>query len=472
MDLYELLGIERSASQEEIKRAYFRMVRKHTPEHDPEMFMRIRDAYEILSDATQRKDYDESLSRFTDIPDEVIAVILESERLISKDLKLDAIRLLESKKYSDPKASTIVKHALCNAYIAFDKLGKALNIIDEHLLFNPEDIDFLRLAMKIYTMRGWTKKAEACRNEIERLDPGDEDNALSLFGGEMPEISALGEIVENIESHGNKAPMICFKIVSRCFELIHEGDDTQHYTQMSLLSPEDSKKLPWHDLQFAAEKLAEHTVNISGNKREVILIVLEKNILPQMYYHDRYDILPHIDQIIRNINKEEIFQSSKYETVFAGYLALTAVQSGIPKTLAALPLMRALAMSEFCSTRDLIDYQNEADCLELDIIIEYPRFKPDLQRFKDDFKALYSYAAKFFETLQRYNDKQRFNEIERRVIKVSNIKDRFTLDWLGEDDKENLFISNMPIRVEKIGRNEPCPCGSGKKYKKCCGAGA
>jgi preprotein translocase subunit SecA len=22
---------------------------------------------------------------------------------------------------------------------------------------------------------------------------------------------------------------------------------------------------------------------------------------------------------------------------------------------------------------------------------------------------------------------------------------------------------------EKIGRNAPCPCGSGKKYKKCCG---
>jgi preprotein translocase subunit SecA len=27
----------------------------------------------------------------------------------------------------------------------------------------------------------------------------------------------------------------------------------------------------------------------------------------------------------------------------------------------------------------------------------------------------------------------------------------------------------QPIKVEKkIGRNEPCPCGSGKKYKKCC----
>jgi uncharacterized protein YecA (UPF0149 family) len=26
--------------------------------------------------------------------------------------------------------------------------------------------------------------------------------------------------------------------------------------------------------------------------------------------------------------------------------------------------------------------------------------------------------------------------------------------------------------VPKVGRNEPCPCGSGKKYKHCCGRGA
>ncbi len=27
-----------------------------------------------------------------------------------------------------------------------------------------------------------------------------------------------------------------------------------------------------------------------------------------------------------------------------------------------------------------------------------------------------------------------------------------------------------PVHVEKkIGRNDPCPCGSGRKYKKCCG---
>ncbi|HWT75951.1 MAG TPA: SEC-C metal-binding domain-containing protein [Mobilitalea sp.] len=32
--------------------------------------------------------------------------------------------------------------------------------------------------------------------------------------------------------------------------------------------------------------------------------------------------------------------------------------------------------------------------------------------------------------------------------------------------------SGTIIKDKKIGRNDPCPCGSGKKYKKCCGANA
>ena len=30
--------------------------------------------------------------------------------------------------------------------------------------------------------------------------------------------------------------------------------------------------------------------------------------------------------------------------------------------------------------------------------------------------------------------------------------------------------SRTVVKGEKVGRNDPCPCGSGKKYKKCCGA--
>jgi SEC-C motif-containing protein len=41
--------------------------------------------------------------------------------------------------------------------------------------------------------------------------------------------------------------------------------------------------------------------------------------------------------------------------------------------------------------------------------------------------------------------------------------------WLFDEGK---VTPQTVVRVEpKVGRNDPCPCGSGKKYKKCCGAG-
>ncbi len=44
-------------------------------------------------------------------------------------------------------------------------------------------------------------------------------------------------------------------------------------------------------------------------------------------------------------------------------------------------------------------------------------------------------------------------------------------EWRFIDGK---IFGPDPIRREhpKVGRNDPCPCGSGKKYKKCCGANA
>jgi SWIM/SEC-C metal-binding protein len=37
-------------------------------------------------------------------------------------------------------------------------------------------------------------------------------------------------------------------------------------------------------------------------------------------------------------------------------------------------------------------------------------------------------------------------------------------------DLEKLLSPPTPLRKPvKVGRNDPCPCGSGRKYKKCCG---
>lgn len=56
-------------------------------------------------------------------------------------------------------------------------------------------------------------------------------------------------------------------------------------------------------------------------------------------------------------------------------------------------------------------------------------------------------------------------------------------DWLYElpqwdelltnEKRKELYkkqkVSGTIVKGDKVGRNDPCPCGSGKKYKKCCG---
>ena len=57
-ELYHILGISSQASADEIKRAYFQLVRKYSPEKDPERFQQIRIAYNTLFDSKARENYD------------------------------------------------------------------------------------------------------------------------------------------------------------------------------------------------------------------------------------------------------------------------------------------------------------------------------------------------------------------------------------------------------------------------------
>ena len=57
-DYYEILDLESIASKDEIKKAYFKLVRRYPPDRYEKEFMNIREAYETLSNEKTRKEYD------------------------------------------------------------------------------------------------------------------------------------------------------------------------------------------------------------------------------------------------------------------------------------------------------------------------------------------------------------------------------------------------------------------------------
>ncbi len=65
---------------------------------------------------------------------------------------------------------------------------------------------------------------------------------------------------------------------------------------------------------------------------------------------------------------------------------------------------------------------------------------------------------------------QRENRKSRHWTEMDEFKDWGSDDEDEEDDYEGWEPPQIPVRRDgpKIGRNDPCPCGSGKKYKKCC----
>ena len=66
-----------------------------------------------------------------------------------------------------------------------------------------------------------------------------------------------------------------------------------------------------------------------------------------------------------------------------------------------------------------------------------------------------------------------FNMLEAKAKWLSSLP-----EWdgvLSEEKRREITkewrISKQAVSEKTVGRNDPCPCGSGKKYKKCCGKG-
>ena len=54
-------------------------------------------------------------------------------------------------------------------------------------------------------------------------------------------------------------------------------------------------------------------------------------------------------------------------------------------------------------------------------------------------------------------------EIRQNIERKEVVKKQIT------NDSDTSTAKQPKVNKNKVGRNDPCPCGSGKKYKQCCG---
>lgn len=103
------------------------------------------------------------------------------------------------------------------------------------------------------------------------------------------------------------------------------------------------------------------------------------------------------------------------------------------------------------SEKETLRWAKESEWLGLEII------RTEEEGGEEDDKGVVEFVARF-----RFEDREQEHRETARFEKKDG-------NWLYAGAL-NTPANRVQREGPKLGRNDPCPCGSGKKYKKCCGA--
>lgn len=453
-----MLGLGKGATPEEIKKAYFRLVRKYTPEKHPEEFQKIRKAYEELQN--HPADMEEAELKLKAFPPEDPMLALSYKRAVSLangGWLQDGAKILEEILFHSPKELG-VRNLLWEYYCELEKWQKAAKLLEETLQLFPEKENEYRPSLAFaYMNRGWTKKAmkeyerayQTCTHSYDFLF----NYAHDAFDTKQYELMSK----------------LCWEALRKNVSVKQYADETMEFLYLLAVTEKISKA----DLkEFTDRLLSLQKEKLEGIADASFTIM---NMLSASFELDLSDreVYDRLDETIISIGK--LHPKEDYNALAC---RITLADNAMENERADLHpdwkklLTRILPENQY---RDKNVRRMAMVDSMLCFIREWDEVEKEYPYIQRKYPVLLEGYEPLFEQLQAGKKEELFDSLMKEYNHYSQfIQGGEYIKRYPEGGGEYVFttqeLGGVPFvrEGEKIGRNAPCPCGSGKKFKQCC----
>lgn len=461
-DDHEVLGVSADADQAEIKKAYFKLVRQFSPEKDPERFQEIRGAYERLQ---QKKDQDKGeLFLSMEIPGEPLAKSMVQQierRQKEQDYEGAAETAKEAiRRFGEYEAFL---YGLGSSYLSGGHSGSAAKSFEKLVERYPEKSLYKRELAIAYFLRGYGKKAFAAFEAAYAAGVRDSDFILqfSICCHNREEWERGIEILMEMVSGYGASPEedIGDYLEAYAGMIFQFGATCEKTCEEVLVSYKEFLTKTWRMLKDYDDTVLKLTI--------VLLKALH------MWYYS-----PIVDDILTITKK--ILPEKKFPEDWRHIS--TALLSNRIWADKRLDDEWNYCCDSYVEAMDIEDYSViKFMKLEIKLLLleRWEELAPQFEIIKSEYPELYEWMKDFRELTNPTNLPYLLGKMRKEYADMSrNIDGGFYYDWYPQykekEPRESIqwdsYEQGSYVRMtKKIGRNDPCPCGSGKKYKKCCG---
>jgi len=433
VNYYELLKIERGADANEIKRAYFSAVKLHSPDSDPEGFKAIRLAYETLYDPKKRAEYDAYFVMSGGVQND----LLSARSLIRENKYKQAAEFLTELSGKNPDSAD-VKRLLAEVLWNLKKSGTADKMCAELIERDPSDCETILLRAKIAESRGHVDKAGGYYNDAVIAEPSN-PKAWNAY------------IHYALRDARQKVPNIFYRAMEQDINMFRDN------YLLYIVGAHNNTLFNNEDTLKYYDKFADFFINDKNPGEEIYSYVMDLTPL----FLGKKELVPFVEKILPTLEKIKQY-SDDDEKVFK-YIRMTIKLHKLESDKRIHDVLIDLTAFLLFADKD----KDNKEQLEMEIYIVYnlSLLRPSIKVLMNEYPELFKLNQAFY--LDVLNEKKEDHLIDKYVAIHKKINPGFKLVYDGDDETED----ETPFKREtpKIGRNDPCPCGSGKKYKKCCG---